>query len=234
MATNFNWQLVWLHYQSSYYAIVLMLVVSLVVVVKGITVKKKNRITHIITLYAAASFVQAICSSISWGYSGSSMTIWLPVWLTYFIFIFIEATSCYALVRCANIKAPIAKLLAITLLGFLIFVVVYLWYVPYKKWDYNIATITELPLLIFFCGTYYYHLVTQPPQTKLRQQPLFWAISGMALLAFCLIPFSLTYSYINISTRLAYLVDIIPFFVYSLVFIIHLKALQCSQKQLEP
>lgn len=201
---------------------------------KGITLKKKNRVTRIITLYAAASFVQAICSSISWGYSPAPATILLPIELIYFLFVLIEAISCYALVRCANIKAPIAKLLTITLLGFLIFVVVYLWYVPFKKWDYNIATITELPLLIFFCGTYYYHLVTQPPQTKLRQQPLFWAMSGMALLAFCLIPLSLAYSYINISASLSYLIDIIPSFVYSLVFIIHLKALQCSQKQLEP
>lgn len=201
---------------------------------KGITLKKKNRVTRIITMYAAASFIQIICSSISWGYTGSSMAISFTVWLTYFLFISIEAISCYALVRCANIKAPIAKLLTITLLGFLICGACYLWQMPYQKWNINTITMVELPLLIFFCGTYYYHLVTQPPQTKLRQQPLFWAISGMALLAFCLIPFSLAYSYINISERLSYLIHVIPSFVYSLVFIIHLKALQCSQKQLEP
>jgi hypothetical protein len=227
---NFNWNLALENYWLSYYTMLIMQIISIIVIIKGATAKYKNPIIYILVVYAAASFLQTLITNLAFGYFTERITQ-IVASTSISLFIIIETTCCYLLLTKSSLHNRQKQWLKLLLVSFYAFELVYLAQVFFTERTANIESFVQLPLMVIFCTIYYYNLLSKPPQDLLLQTPLFWAIGGIALIAFSLLPLNIALNYVSYSKSLFHLSLIIPATCYSLVFIFHLKAIQCSQKQ---
>jgi hypothetical protein len=228
-----KWQIISEHYAGTFYLLLLMQVLTLIIMFKGLRTRPRTKLVNILIVYAAASFFQSVLSIITALIFGAkTANLFANAFIS--IFIIIEVACCYRLVVLGGLSRNQQRYLSALLIAFCVFELLYASNMLWVDRVANIESYVQLPVMMVFCGCYYHRLLTQPPQPRLLQNPLFWAMAGMVILTFLLFPYNLVLSYASHNQALKAIYWTIPTAVYSLVFLTHLKALQCSQQPTQP
>ena len=159
--------------------------------------QQKSRLTRIIACYATFSILQSLFSHIEFFNVNKQHHYEYLVNLSISIFIIVEITCFYWLLRLGHTTIPQRRAMRLLLLGYYLFAAIYLSLMFLKNKVNDVESFVELPILIVYCCIYYYNVFANKPQTNLARQPLFWAMGGMALLAFMQIPYNIVYTYMN-------------------------------------
>lgn len=229
---NFNWDRFWSTYLSSYFAPLFMLAIGATLAIYAFTRKKPTRITILLGFYAMASALQTAFAAFGYLYTPLYNNDYISSF-SISLFMAIEIIATYLLITSVPIPNLQKRILQFLLITYLVVATIYSIENYYCGWYTGKLSMVELPIILFFCSIYYYNLITQPARFALLRQAQFWAVGGMTFTALVLLPFSLVSDNIAHYRQLNYLLDIIPPFCYTIVFIIHYKAIKCSQ-QIQP
>lgn len=223
---NFDFNKTFTAWQNSYYTLPLMYLLCVAVIIYAIRIKPKNGVAVAILCFSGASLTQSIIDTIASMYKYGRGIQYINS-LAISIFITVEITCCYWLVVHSEVSWLQKRAMQLLLALFYMFEVIYItpiFFDPNRHWAYE--SFVELPLVIVFAVIYYYNLLTKAPQHRLSQQPLFWAISGLALIAMVQIPCNTVFGYIEV-LKVSYgkWFLAITCLSYSFLFVCFLKAL---------
>ncbi len=226
---NFDWPLLLKNYKALYFTNCIMYAFSLAVLIRAV-IQQKSRLIHIIACYAAFSTLQSFFSHIEFFNLNKQYHYEYLVNLSISIFIIVEITCCYWLVRLSHTTLLQRRAMRLLLLCYYLFEAIYLSLMFLKNKVNDVESLVELPMLIVFCCIYYYNVFANKPQANLARQPLFWAMGGMALLAFTLIPYNIVYTYMNSQKSGLQIPMIINNISYCLLFCCFWQALRLTAK----
>lgn len=218
-------------WQDSYYTAPLMYLLSIAVFIYAIITKSKNGIVMVIICFSGTSLIQSIISELIFLHKHAKALQYINSFAIS-VFIVVEITCCYWLVVRSKVSRLQKRIMQLLLASFYIFEVIYIPSVFFKPHFTSFESFFELPLIIAFTTIYYYNLLTKTPQKELAYQPLFWAISGMALTAVVQIPCNIILNSIPKYTESygARLLITITALSYSSLFVCFLKALHLHKK----
>jgi hypothetical protein len=226
---QFDWKLMLHEWQITYYTYLLMLLSSLAVLLKAVRTQPFNGVTRIIGVYAAASFLQSLLANIIY-FNIDSVLLNAFVSNSISLFIVLEITCCYLLVATAPTTQAQHWAMRGLLIGYYLFAAIFLYGVFHKKRVNNIESLIEMPLLIIYCGIYYYNVLIGLPPQGLARSPLFWAMAGFALLAFAQIPYNIVYHNMNTISKGSAVALTINYISYCLLFVCLWRAIHITPK----
>jgi hypothetical protein len=227
---NFDWPLLLKDYKGLYFTLPLMICLSIIVLLKALALRQKNRLTIIIACYAAVSLLQSLVSHIGYFKSINLNSYHFFIHYAISIFILAEITFCYWLSSLGGTSPLQRRAMRLLLLGYYLFAAIYLGITFFKKRVNDVESLVELPLLIVFCCIYFYNVFANKPQAQLARQPLFWAMGGMVLLAFMQIPYNIVYAYMDSLKKGLQVPLTINCASYCLLFICFWQALLLTQQ----
>jgi hypothetical protein len=208
------------------YAVPLVLA-TVIALVFSIRYYRSHRSLRIFTYYIFFSLLADIAAF--WerasGRIGYSEHIALNIYYNLFIVIEFLAFSLFILhyVRKRSARLAIKTTIIVFLGIFFLISFVHFDFVPRLK--YIIYIIAESVFLVFPCLIYYYELFITVTPRPLKDEPSFWAVTGIFVLKSCSIPLWLTLTWLGRFAPIAFSLNSV---LYSILFILLIRAYCCS------